>query len=415
MATYSIDTSPIADIKIGGSISTELRVPTVQLDSAAFINVISSIEYITGTEEDDQFREGSERLHISGLGGNDTFIGGSGNSHFDGGEGTADTVDYSDVSGSVRINVDRGVVRGSGSGRDTFENVEFFYGSHGNDFMVARGGTGWFFAGNDGNDVLKFKNDASGEIWGGDGNDKLVGGSQADYLSGGAGNDRIFGNAGDDVIYTNEAMFTIDPILILDPNTPDDPIKTIDPVDGREPIQAANTTSSSTNIDYAYGGRGNDLIIGDMFGRDFLRGNRGNDTLEGHAGNDNLKGGSGHDDLDGGIGDDILKGGTGDDRLEGGAGNDTLHGGEGQDIFVFNEADGAQVDRIRDFEVGVDQIEINGTFFLGISDVNGAVRLDYGHDQTVYIYGVTMDQLSSDDFIHNDEPWNPIIIDDTAL
>lgn len=71
-------------------------------------------------------------------------------------------------------------------------------------------------------------------------------------------------------------------------------------------------------------------------------------------------------DLTGGTGDDILvgngaanhlTGGGGDDILVDGKGRDVLFGGAGADIFVFTK-DG-QRDEIRDFELGVDRIDLS--------------------------------------------------------
>ena len=60
----------------------------------------------------------------------------------------------------------------------------------------------------------------------------------------------------------------------------------------------------------------------------------------------------------GGSGDDSITGSSGDNILDGGAGNDTLTGGAGEDLYRFNAGDGADV--VSDFEIGADQIEIDG-------------------------------------------------------
>ena len=59
-------------------------------------------------------------------------------------------------------------------------------------------------------------------------------------------------------------------------------------------------------------------------------------------------------------GEDILYGGGGNDDLHGGLGNDILDGGEDSDKFFFDTAIGpTSVDKIRDFEVVVDYIELS--------------------------------------------------------
>jgi hypothetical protein len=63
------------------------------------------------------------------------------------------------------------------------------------------------------------------------------------------------------------------------------------------------TTATTTIIENAVGGSGNDTITG----------NDAANLLSGGAGNDTLTGGAGDDTLNGGTGDDILNGGTGND------------------------------------------------------------------------------------------------------
>jgi Ca2+-binding RTX toxin-like protein len=63
------------------------------------------------------------------------------------------------------------------------------------------------------------------------------------------------------------------------------------------------------------------------------------------------------DILIGGDGNDHLRGLGGDDILEDGAGADTLEGGPGADRFILR-ADGA-VDRIADFEPGIDRLDLS--------------------------------------------------------
>lgn len=76
------------------------------------------------------------------------------------------------------------------------------------------------------------------------------------------------------------------------------------------------------------------------------------------AGADSWQGGAGNDQVAGGAGDDTLRGGGGDDVLIDGPGRDRLHGGAGADVFVIG-GDG-ELDRIDDFEPGVDRIDLSG-------------------------------------------------------
>jgi Ca2+-binding RTX toxin-like protein len=78
---------------------------------------------------------------------------------------------------------------------------------------------------------------------------------------------------------------------------------------------------------------------------------------EGSAGADSLTGGAGIDLLAGAAGNDTLTGLAGIDVLIDGAGNDSLFGGTEADTFVLMP-DGA-VDVIRDYQVGVDRIDLS--------------------------------------------------------
>ncbi len=71
-----------------------------------------------------------------------------------------------------------------------------------------------------------------------------------------------------------------------------------------------------------------------------------------------LTGTTGNDIFIGGAGTDRLSGADGADILADGAGNDLLYGGAGADIFILT-ADGV-TDRIQDFTLGQDQIDLSG-------------------------------------------------------
>lgn len=93
-----------------------------------------------------------------------------------------------------------------------------------------------------------------------------------------------------------------------------------------------------TTIENAYGGTGDDLIIGnDVANR--LQGGAGDDTLLGAGGDDILVGEAGADNLDGEAGNDRLYGGDGDDTLAGGTGNDLLLGNDDSDTLYGDNGD----------------------------------------------------------------------------
>ena len=136
-----------------------------------------------------------------------------------------------------------------------------------------------------------------------------------------------------------------------------------------------------------FGGDGTDVFIGGYGDDDYLHGHDGNDYLFGDGlrvpptgparsigyGDDELYGGEGNDYLVGG-GDDRLSGQGGSNYLDGGPGNDSLSfaggygydshnvliGGPGRDVFIVPSLffGGTQKTTIRDFQDGVDRIEV---------------------------------------------------------
>jgi len=122
---------------------------------------------------------------------------------------------------------------------------------------------------------------------------------------------------------------------------------TINLVEGATSVIAGKDTvlaAHGTVLEDAIGGDGNDTIVGNG-AANMLSGARGDDVLHGGAGND------------------ILKGGAGNDTLDGGAGADQMSGGSGADIFRWGGAEGDGGDRIADFIVGEDKLDLRG--YLG--------------------------------------------------
>lgn len=112
-----------------------------------------------------------------------------------------------------------------------------------------------------------------------------------------------------------------------------------------------------------------------------IKGNSGDNRLAGHGGNDNLDGGKG------------------DDYLAGGKGNDVLKGGSGHDTFVFEKNSGR--DYVRDFENGVDKIDIRSfdhSAHMTVTQVGHDVELRIGHDVLV-LEDVLVKHIDHTDFI----------------
>lgn len=150
-------------------------------------------------------------------------------------------------------------------------------------------------------------------------------------------------------------------------------------------------------------------------GADTLRGTRrddrlyalaGDDRLAGREGADRLYGADGLDLIRGGAGRDALAGGDGADVLHGGRGNDRLAGGAGGDVFVF--ADGFGQDRVSDFGVGRDRIDLRAVAGIGsFADLRAGhlarsgpdTIIDDGAGNTITLAGIDADILGAKDFL----------------
>ncbi|MBB4041373.1 Ca2+-binding RTX toxin-like protein [Microvirga flocculans] len=177
----------------------------------------------------------------------ETFLGGEGNDYLNGGAG-ADTVDYSEASSGVTVNL--GIVTeqavGGGQGSDTLIDIEKIVGSAHHDSLTG--------------------NTANNTLLGGGGNDTLEGGQGDDRLDGGTG--------------TNTARYS---------------------GSSRAKVDLRITGSQNTT------GYGSDTLIGISN----LEGGSGADHFIGHDGNNRLVGNGGDDTLEGGKGDDVIEGGSG--------------------------------------------------------------------------------------------------------
>lgn len=208
----------------------------------------------------------------------------------------------------------------------------------GDDNIITKIGDDSVFAG-DGNDIV-YSGGGDDVIWGGSGEDILVGREGSDSIDGGSGNDDLSGGKGEDILHGQEG---------------DDRMR------------------GGEDNDILYGGAGNDIVGG----------GKGNDLLYGDAGDDLLKGGPGDDTLFGGLGNDILRGSFGNDIIVGNDGDDILWGGEGVDVFVFSENSGT--DTIRDFELGLDIIDLGDVLFQDVTQAitNTGLELSFGNSSVL--------------------------------
>ncbi len=296
--------------------------------------------------------------------------------------------------------------------------ADVIYGSNNAGDIVHAGGGDDIVVGNNGNDELAGL-EGDDLLDGGEGNDLLNGGSGKDRLTAGNGNDTIRYNASSDAVagetidggsgtdrleihlFETNATFDLSSVAMSSVEILDTDVSTLlltaEQLDGLTELMVPTATITTPgavdlsgaavrvgvfNLDPAgnsltfdalnsvtvNGGDGNDTVSSG--GRaDALTGNGGNDVLKGNAGNDRLAGNSGGDRLEGGDGSDVMQGGGGADRLIGGAGADLLRGALGGDRFHFNAplSSASNVDRIADFNVAADQIELENSIFTALS------------------------------------------------
>jgi serralysin len=253
---------------------------------------------------------GNDKLY--GGDGNDELAGGTGADVLDGGNGS-DAANYSTATAGVVADLLNPNQNTGDALGDTYVSIERLTGSN--------------FA-----DQLR-GNDAANVLGGLAGNDILVGRGGSDTLSGGAGNDDLSGGLG------------------------------ADKLEGGDGADVANYASASAAVivDLLTPTANTGEALGDTFSFiENITGSSYNDDLRGDNLANTLRGGNGNDTLTGRGGNDTLYGDAGNDRLVGGAGADVMYGGGGSDTFVFAAGDSVPTaaDRIADYLVGVDRIDL---------------------------------------------------------
>ncbi|MCX7084521.1 MAG: M10 family metallopeptidase C-terminal domain-containing protein, partial [Methylococcales bacterium] len=267
------------------------------------------------------------------------------------------------------------------------------------------------------------------------GDDQISGLKGNDILDGGLGIDTLIGGLGNDTYIVDSTTDTITELV----NQGTDTVKTsvnfslenishvenlmlvaTDPINGTG-NSLKNVITGNSNSNQLDGGLGNDTLVGgfgdDTYVVDSLsdvvteKALQGNDTIV----TSNLKTyslsklgnvenliytGSESAKLTGNGLDNSLMGSILNDTLIGGLGNDTLTGGTGADHFVFNtKLNGtSNVDKIKDFESGIDKIDLSKAIF-----------------KTVGAKGVlSADAFNSGDFIGGQNPTDRIIYNTTT-
>jgi Ca2+-binding RTX toxin-like protein len=287
-----------------------------------------------GTAAADTFDGVAGNDSLSGAGGNDQLLGGAGNDTLDGGAGN-DTLAGGlgdDVYGVDSVGDQ--ILELAGQGSDLVKTALTAYTLGANVEQLQYTGAGTFSG--TGNGLAN----------------KLAGGAGSDTLDGGLGADRMEGGAGNDTYVVN---------LLAD---------------------AATGAAGDVVVEAADGGTGDTVrsLVSYTLGA----------TLENlvliGTGNTNGTGNAAGNSVAGNAANNVLSGAAGDDTLSGGAGNDRLVGGAGTDWFDFAAVLNAitNVDRITDFQTGVDRIRLESDFFAGLAPgalATGALRAGAGATQ----------------------------------
>ena len=286
-------------------------------------------------------------------------------------------------SGEMQLN--------GGEDIDKIQEIENVKGSEDNDHILGSNKDNTI-EGKSGNDV----------IYGGAGNDHILGGTGDDIISGGFGNDYIDGGSGNDTIYVSSGL-----------NSSNGEGQTVIGGEGNDTLSFENI-NNGVLLDFVFGiGTFDEVDKNGILGADGIGevlyfvleggtyhsfekiiGSQVNDYIINLTPWDKFMeifGGHGNDNLIGSYGDEILSGGMGNDIISGGYGVDTLSGGEGFDKFIIlddtpteefkkqwvlsNPEDQANIeadnifkseDTIKDFEIGVDTIDLTAISNSGV-------------------------------------------------
>lgn len=230
------------------------------------------------------------------------------------------------------------------------DGEDTIYAGKGADMLHGGPGDDWLYAG-EGDDRLKGGSGVN-RLYGSGGDDRLEGGKGENDMKGGTGNDSYvvrnwadtvteYAYEGSDVVTVRAAKWSnsgehIEKILLADTNF---------------------SMSDGDGDSRITGGDGRNFIDGGD-GDDLLRGGGGGDWLNGGDDSNRLFGGDGNDKIGGGQGDNRMFGGAGDDMLIAGLGRDAMFGNAGADSFTFKRASAADGDLVKDFEQGVDHVDL---------------------------------------------------------
>ena len=331
----------------------------------------------------------SRPVTLSGLGGDDTLIGGSASDTFlfdaDTAQGTdtitgnggRDTIDFTSTSANVVLDLSIlspvvQVVNGNLSLKlgDLFENVT-----------------------------------------GGSGNDTLTGNSLSNVMAGGLGSDSLAGGAGAD-------YYSLDTDTALGSKTITENIADA----GSDILDFSGTTTLAIDVNLSLLGVPQVVnanlsitIVGE--GIEEVIGGKLSDTIRGNSNNNVLHGGLGNDLLDGKSGDDTLDGGGGNNTLIGGPGVDTVSE-QGNTNFVLTNVSltrgTGQVEVLDGIEImnltgGADANTFNITGWTGGGRIDGGDTLGAERND-ILIVGANSDMVLTDASIDIAINFSPITL-----
>ncbi|HEV8391554.1 MAG TPA: type I secretion C-terminal target domain-containing protein [Dongiaceae bacterium] len=414
-----IDTASYANA--GTGVTVDLSNSANNANGEAAGDVLSGIENLLGSDNDDDLRGNGDDNLIDGGKGADTLTGGAGSDTLLGGEGTdtfnlganltaGDKIDGG-TSTADQLVLDGNYAGGVVFGATTVVNVEEIVLTDGNTYNLklnnATNTSSLLVDGSGLTGTNRLILDGSAEttngltVLGGDGNDVVAGGGGADTFVSSAGADTLTGNGGIDTVdYSGSALGVTVNLgkAGAQASTGDasgDVLASIEDVIGTALVDtltgdgSANRLTGLAGADILNGADGNDILEGGK-DADTLSGGIGSDTAsyEGAGGNvtaslednsantgeaagdlydsiENLTGSDFDDTLIGDGNANKLDGGGGADTLIGDCGIDTLNGGGGSDILDLGH-DFTALDRIDGGDSDFDTLRIDGNYALGV-------------------------------------------------
>ncbi len=340
---------------------------------------VTGFEEYWATYEDDILRGDGDDQYLWGLAGDDTLVGrggdddlfgdvgddtlrgGTGNDALAGGDGI-DLADYGNSGDDLDIDLERAVdqaIASGSTGIDQLQDIENVTGGSGADII----------AGDAGRNVIR----------GGGGSDTLIGRDGDDTLIGNRGNDLLDGGTGygGDVLIGGAGLDTAD--------------------------FSAATTDVFVDLFSMYGSDGF-ARFQTLIEMEGAIGGSADDSLYGDANSNRFEGRAGDDDMYGLDGNDQLRGGAGSDTLDGGSGDDTLIGDGGADIFrITDTGAGHGYDTIKDFQDGLDLIELYGVDNVVVNDAGADAYIDMFDAAWTYIDTVRLvgaaGQVDASDYV----------------